>query len=527
MLRPLYHLMRADFLERVRRVSFLITLGLSVYLAYLFVPPNHTSYATLEMANHRGIYNSAWIGMLVALMTGQFISFAGFYLVKNAIRRDRDTGVGQIIAATPTTRFQYAAGKWLSNLMVLATMVGVMAISAIVMQLVRGEDSHIDLLVLLAPFLFFALPVMALTAAVAVLFETVPFLTGGLGNVIYFFLWMAGISGEMFVAFDLFGIKSATPSMLRACETAFPDYHAAEDKFSMGFTILGDGKTWSLSTFHWNGLDWTTAIILNRLLLIGLALGITAIASRLFDRFDQSREQTTGRRQRNGAEQMTDARPRMWIWLGVSRLGGLAWLRRIFGPIVTAEVRLMFKGVSRWWYMVAAGLFIAEIASPLKVGREILLPIAWLWPVLLWSSMGIRETSSGTDQLIFSSPRSLHRQFPALWIAGIIVSLLTGGGILVRLAIVGAWSPLLAIAIGAAFIPSLALCLGVWSGTGKLFEVLYVLLWYVGLINHVPALDYAGTTSAAAQAGAHWTFLTTTVVLLTTAYVGRRRQMQQ
>lgn len=33
--RILYHLARADFLERVRRYSFLVTLGLAVYLGYL------------------------------------------------------------------------------------------------------------------------------------------------------------------------------------------------------------------------------------------------------------------------------------------------------------------------------------------------------------------------------------------------------------------------------------------------------------------------------------------------------------
>ena len=31
----LWHLTRADFLERVRRTSFLVTLGLAVYLGYV------------------------------------------------------------------------------------------------------------------------------------------------------------------------------------------------------------------------------------------------------------------------------------------------------------------------------------------------------------------------------------------------------------------------------------------------------------------------------------------------------------
>ena len=36
---------------------------------------------------------------------------------------------------------------------------------------------------------------------------------------------------------------------------------------------------------------------------------------------------------------------------------------------------------------------------------------------------------------------------------------------------------------------------GVWSGTSKLFEILYMAIWYIGPLNHVvPELDFIGTT---------------------------------
>jgi hypothetical protein len=38
-LRTLFHLTRADFLERARRYSFLVTLGLAIFAAYVYVPP--------------------------------------------------------------------------------------------------------------------------------------------------------------------------------------------------------------------------------------------------------------------------------------------------------------------------------------------------------------------------------------------------------------------------------------------------------------------------------------------------------
>ena len=66
--RALFQLVRADFLERVRRQSFLVTLGFAIFAAYMFLPPNHARYATLNLAGHRGIYNSAWVGSLVAML---------------------------------------------------------------------------------------------------------------------------------------------------------------------------------------------------------------------------------------------------------------------------------------------------------------------------------------------------------------------------------------------------------------------------------------------------------------------------
>jgi hypothetical protein len=110
-LRRLHHLARADFYERVRRHGFLVALLFCVYAGYAFLPPNHSNYVTLVMGHHRGIYNSAWVGTAVAMLSGSFISLIGFFIVKNAVERDRRTGVGQILATTPISRIQYTVGK--------------------------------------------------------------------------------------------------------------------------------------------------------------------------------------------------------------------------------------------------------------------------------------------------------------------------------------------------------------------------------------------------------------------------------
>lgn len=70
---------------------------------------------------------------------------------------------------------------------------------------------------------------------------------------------------------------------------------------------------------------------------------------------------------------------------------------------------------------------------------------------------------------------------------------LLGSGAFIRFLAAGAWVSLLAWLAGALFVPSLALVLGVLSGSGKPFEVIYV-LWMYGVLQRVPAFDFVGTT---------------------------------
>lgn len=530
----LYHLVRADFWERVRRYSFLITLGLTIFIGYLFVPPADAKYVTLGLGTYRGVYNSAWIGSVVSLLTTTLLSLPGFYLVKNAIERDRQTGVGQIIATTPLSKLFYVLGKWLSNFAVLAVMVGILAVIAVAMQLLRGEELRIDLWALAAPFLLIALPAMAVVAASALLFETISWLRGGFGNVVYFFLWVGflTIAGEQTMvtnryAFvptrDLFGVGVVLSSVIATCTAEFPDcdYH--------GFSLGVDFFEGTLQTFRWDGVQWTAEIILWRLLWVGIALGICLIATLFFHRFDPARERLRRIRCTGSIPSVAPERGAAITAGAPVHLSPLPATSMQFRPgmVLVAELRLMLKGVRRWWGLVALGLIVAGLLTPFEVAQRWLLPFAWIWPILIWSPMGVREVRHRTDQLVFSAAHVLRRQLPATWLAGVIVAILTGSGGAVRLFQAGDWAGMMAWLVGALFIPTLALALGVWSSSSKLFEAVYAFLWYLGPINQLAAFDFMGATRAAVAAGVPVIYLIITLILLALAFIGRRRQLQR
>ena len=526
-LRVVYAMARADFLERVRRYSYLVTLLFAVYLGYAA----GTGIISLRLGNYRGVYTSAWIGAMVSLVATTFLSLVGFYIVKNAVDRDRQTRVGEILAATPLTKSSYLLGKLLSNFAVLASMVAVLAVAAVAMQILAAEDRTFHIGALILPFLFFTLPAMALTAAMALLFEAFRFLRGGFGNVLWFFLWSFGIALPAVTnhpQLDPSGLWMVYQSMLPAAHAGIPGYKE-------GFSLTIADKSVRVATgFHWNGVEWTPEIVILRLAWIAVAISLVLCGTWFFDRFDpaRSRQKSGARSRRKGAAAPAGVAPEFSTVqapiVTSTHLTPLATGARHSGSwrILVAELRLALKGYRWWWYAVAGGLLIAQFAAPLDVARGPLLAVAWLWPILVWSALGTREARFGTEQLLFSCARILPRQFPAAWMAGILVAALTGLGAAVRLALAGQSIGLLAWAAGALFIPSLALALGVWSGTSKFFEGLYVALWYVGPLHRVPGIDFTGSANGP-QAGRYALFyLGVAAILVGAAFFRRARQLR-
>jgi ABC-type transport system involved in multi-copper enzyme maturation permease subunit len=518
--RILYHMARADFLERARRTSFLFAVALGIYLGYSV----NAGQIGIVMGDYRGIYNSAWVGTMMALVVNGILSLAGFYIVKNAIQRDTESGVGQIMATTPLTRLQYVLGKWLSNLVVLSALVLVLALAAVVLQLTQREAPELDLLALWVPMIVLTPPMMALAAAGAVLFETISWLRGGLGNIVYFFVWAFGVTIMRFVegnskVTEPMGTGLVFHSMSAALTAAYPSYNGTD--FILGW---GGRNRRLLATFEWNGVDWTANAVLGQLLWVGVALLIVALAALFFDRFDPSRERT--RRVRKAPPPvdpvMAEAPAALTPVLAPHVLSPVTFGRTRFGAVWLAELRLLLKGQRWWWFAVAGGLIVAGLFSSAQVARQYILPFAWIWPVLIWSQLGNREAAHRTSQMVFSAPRAVWRQLPAAWLAGVTLAALTGCGVLVTLLRFGDTFGLAAWGAGALFVPALALCSGVISGGSKLFEIIFLLMWYIGPLNRTPSLDFTGSTGQSQPLG----FFGWAVGLVVMALLARHRHVQ-
>jgi hypothetical protein len=458
-----------------------------------------------------------------------FLTLIGFYFVKNTLQRDQETCVGQVLATTPMTKSFYTMGKTISNFVVLAAMVGVMALAAGLMQWLRAEELHVDLWALFSPFLLFALPAVGFTAALAVLFETLSILRGGAGNVIYFFIWTAllavpissidkgGRPSDATYFTDVTGVVSVMGNMQADLRSIDPEY-----KSGAALTI---GDTSTSKTFLWKGLRLSPAAYLSRATCLLMAFGVALVAALFFHRFDPAREWAVKRARVEIVDRVNREATVSVLPLNVPvQLTPLvrAASARSLPRLVFAELKLLLKGQRWWWYAIAGSLFFASIATPLDAVRGGVAIAVLIWPVLVWSRMGAREARSNTGSLIFSSERSLQRQLPAVWIAGVVVAAVTNGGLAIRLLIAGDREGLLAWVACSLFVPSLALTLGIWSGTSKAFEAAYTVWWYVGPGHHVPGLDFLGASSESARPHL---FLFLAAALVVAAYLGRRAKL--
>jgi hypothetical protein len=274
--------------------------------------------------------------------------------------------------------------------------------------------------------------------------------------------------------------------------------------------------------FPWSGVAWTAGIILKRFAFIGIGMLLALVASVFFDRFDLSHWKP-GRMQRSASLPEPEIATVKQTQSQSTHLTPLTGSTNhfVFVRILISELKLLLKGRRWWWYSVAGGLIIVSLVSTPENVRAFVLPIAWFWPILIWSNLGSREMRNNTRQMVFSSAAPLLRQLPASWLAGFSIALLTGSGAALKLLSAGDGAGLLAWVSGALFIPSFALALGVWSNSNKLFEVAYISIWYLAM-NGLEAVDYFGANSN----GNTGLFLPFSLALILAAFIGRARQLQ-
>ncbi|MEB0263398.1 MULTISPECIES: hypothetical protein [unclassified Mucilaginibacter] len=518
----IYNIIKADYLQRTRSYSFLITLAITVYAAYSFVPPDTANYTTLSASGYRGVYNSAWVGYVSAIMTTVMLSFYGFLLVNSGIKKDIDTEVGLIIATTPISNFKYLLCKQLSNYLVLITIAGCTFSVSLVLFFIRGEGHPFIISDFILPYLFFAVPALFMVAALAVVAEVFLGKRSILQYIIYFFLCgivMSTItqSGKNTTgAFDPFGLSLVTKSITAQINTQF---HESVKNVSFGFIFNGHRK---YKPFVWAGISWSAVFVFSRALWMAFGLGLVYCSSLFFHRFDF--KQASAKKKIKAAKQPTEANKLTINPAGITReaMPSLVFNYGIF-PFIKTELLLLVRQGNKWLWLLNAGLWVAMFIAPLPIAYSYLLPILLFLQVTRWSDLVTKEKTNRVHYFAYASYNPLLRMLPAQILAGVVLALALALPVIMRNALLLNSASILNIINGCVLIVLLAATLGILSGGKKLFEVVFFMLTYA-VINKLDITDYLGSMPHSSMYLA--VVLSINIALVCTGFIVRNYQVK-
>lgn len=517
-----YNIIKADYLQRTRSYSFLITLAITVFMAYSFVPPDTASYTTLSASDYKGVYNSAWVGYVSGIMTTVMLSFYGFMLVNSGIKKDIDTEVGLIIATTPISNFKYLLCKQLSNFLVLMTIVGITFIVSIVVFFIRPGDYPFILGNFVLPYLLFAVPALFVVSALAVMAEVFIPKRTVLQFIAYFFLvgicmGLINSKGEHNTGgvFDPFGLTLITESITKQINTQFNEHVG---KISFGFIFNGQ-RTYK--RFAWEGLSWSAVFVFSRLVWIAIGFGLVYVSSLFFHRFDFKQEVSVKKKK----ETLSGDREKLAINLSKISREALPPLSFNYGiyPFIKTELLMLIRQGKKGMWLLNGALWIAMCFVPFSIAYSYILPVLLFLQVTRWSELVTKEKTHRIHYFAYTSYKPLQRMLPAQILAGVLLGIGLALPLIARCAITSNGLAIVNIISGVILIVLLSVALGILTGGKKLYEVLFFLLTYT-VINKVPFTDYLGALPHADGTIFMLTVLGINVALTVISFTVRRYQ---
>lgn len=490
----IWAIVKTDFLIRVRRPSTVVILLMLWVAAYLFVPDPSTGRALMQCDEQRGLYNSALIatgtGSICSILLGLF----GFYLVSNTLRRDIQSRTGFVIASTGVLNIEYLFGKFLGNIVFLTGVISGFAGGAMVMQLLRGEGP-LQPHTFVWHYLLILSPVVVFVSVMAMIFESIPFLSGKIGDIAYFFVWIFSMTIPMIGMaqtkeldavnwgsyIDIYGLGF----VVRELQTAFHSKSISIGSSPFDATLKPVIFNGFVLRLNWI-LPWMTSLV--------CSLPLLGFVTLIFHRFDPVCIKTSTHKSRQ--KLLT----RLNLLLKPVADLPLALIERLLSALpqnslinsVVSDFLVIFRLYPMVLLLVAGFAVAATIAATASVQQKTL-PIifAVLTPII--ADVATREKRSGTLGIVTAAPL-IKPNFVVWKLATALVLTLCFTLIpLLRLVAVHPKAAL-SLAIGSVLVASVATSLGILTSNPKTFTALFLFFWYLVMDSkgQTPGFDFAG-----------------------------------
>ncbi|WP_139068484.1 hypothetical protein [Clostridium beijerinckii] len=523
----IYYIGKADFLDRIRSKSIFIIALIMMYISYLFFPQNNSSfYYTLnynfEGFFYRGIYNSMWMGWVATIAFISVITLIGFYFVRNSIKRERELLIGEITASIGTKPWIFIFGKAFGNLLFLLLQMLIVIFITIIMQFVRGECYSIELIKLLTPFIILALPACFIVSVIAIIFEVIPILRNSFGNVAYFFVWsgicVASLGGSKSYLADVFGMNSTSKLILEQFKNNFNEFKDI-DYFSLGTNgALHD----NIKTFVMDKVSIEMNVFIGRFFWIAVGVLILLLASMFFRRTSLIKTKVSSKMSKVIDTKQKEYNSQKRVVLSE------IFQDKIYSnnlSIICSELKFMFATCSLWWYkaiiLCSIGVFFAKGETLYKF----LIPLIWILPIFTWSKLGTIQINYNMEDYLITYRNYRKAQLFDSAVAGILFSVLINISVIIKFIILNDCLGAIYILMGIVFVNALGMFIGNISKNSTAFEIIYTILWYVGMLNGLTSLDFLGLTSTAVSEQIPIVFFGVGIILLISSIMIKKNRI--
>jgi len=464
---------------------------LLVVLTAAYLPPASASYQTLSVYGQRGLYTSAWVGLVISVLGSVAFSLPAFLLVRGRTARDAGRRVLPLLLASPLRPATLLLSRWLAQTLYLWVLWGLVALTSLPLLLVRGEADGVQLFSLIVPTLLITAPTLALVSAVATVWDCLPALGGLGGSLAYLMLWAASVMLAILgpgSAPDPLGVRLPLLQVAQALAPASD----APPAVSLGSVDLNVGvvpapvrSAGQPLAQQWSGLTWNTLWILSRLGWLPVSALLVWLGAQAF---------RAPRLALHASVRPSSAR--------LSRLPG--WAKAPGLRVALTEVRLATGSIPRWLPWVSVGLWLVGWTTPstdallLIVGvplacQLVTLPRRTGMADLL--SSAARQDVAGTGGLSLARTRLMA-----------LVLLLPASSALLRHLSLGELAPAAGLLASVLLTLTLLLLLEQLEVQALNMEIGLLLLWYAGPFNRLEALD--------SSSPAHWPLVLGVALLL-------------
>jgi len=474
-------IIKSKYLQYVRSYSYLLIVGVSLFIAFGLIPPPDAEYTTMRFGQFTGTYNSVWIGFVTASLSSIMLTLFGFFLVHGSIKNDIQSRMGQIIGTSNISNYAYLFTTFVSNFLILANiLIIVFLVSVGLFYLYSTPINSLAIMDFIQPYGSIALPSLFFTAGIAVFLEVLfprrAILQYGLFLLLFFSLIATTSYRESNFWVDLLGTQYPASTISEQVQKIHPDESTS---LTVGFV---SGGIPAANKIEFQKIFFPGTYYLGRLLWVLLAVILVYFSGFIFHRFDLAPQQKTATKNVAASD--------IAEFKFIQFQSPLTFDKSAL-PLIKAELLILIRKNNKWiWLLTFVGMSVMFFVST-RTSHRYILPILWFLQVAVWSDLMSRDYTLRTFYFTASAYQPIRRLFAAKCVSGVLYALIVASPLVLKLMIEFNFYAVIHIILGASFITALSAFLGTLTRGKKLFEILFFFLVYCN-INLVPFTDYFG-----------------------------------